>query len=198
VTGLAGAPTEFFDEETKQGFLRHWELADESEYLSTLLLKKTSPNGVFGFKAHWHQYRAAFGEATISPEIPNLEFIFIRRRNQIRQAVSYWRAIQTNQWAVTHRSTNQSPRYDFDEIAKLLERIRREEKAWLDFFTANSIEPLELFYEEFANELPATIHACLNRIGFELPSDWVMPELTLKKQADEISDRWVTRFVGEQ
>jgi len=60
LTGLAGVPTEYFDANTRAGFLDQWKV-DEAEYLAALLRRKTTPNGVFGCKTHFHQYRETYG-----------------------------------------------------------------------------------------------------------------------------------------
>ena len=51
-TELAGAPTEYFDDNQRTVFARHWNVArDAREYLDAMIARKTSPNGVFGLKA---------------------------------------------------------------------------------------------------------------------------------------------------
>ena len=160
--------------------------------------KKTSPNGVFGFKCHFHQYRSEFGLRIIPVDLPNLKYISIKRRNRVRQAVSYARAIQTNQWAVTHHSTNDSPEYNFVQIKTLLERIRQEERKWETFFSTHNIQPLRLVYEEFSGDMLAAVSDCFSHLGLAVPADWQLPELTLKKQADELSENWVQRYLEER
>src|ERR687888_360892 len=63
-TGLAGAPAGYFDSETRMQFSRRWETDSFDAYLGALLAKKTGPNGVFGFKAHFFQLDEAFSEAS--------------------------------------------------------------------------------------------------------------------------------------
>src|SRR6266540_4982359 len=62
MTGVAGAPTEFFDPELEARFRAAWAVESFDEYLQALVVKKTTPNGVFGFKAHYHQLANAFPE----------------------------------------------------------------------------------------------------------------------------------------
>lgn len=73
----------------------------------------------------------------------------------IRQAVSYWKAIETNQWATTHQSNNDSPRFDFEQIDQLRKQIDYEQNQWQLFFERHTIEPLKLTYEEIVNRIPA-------------------------------------------
>ena len=190
--GVAGAPTEFFDEQTEAGFCAAWNCEPGPDYLETLLAKKTTSNGVFSFKAHFHQYRRAFGLAEL-PALSNLKFIQLTRNDKVRQAVSYWRAIQTNQWAATHQSTDDAPQFDFEQIKKLVVRIEREESQWHEFFTQHAIEAVEMVYEEFSIEPFPAATECLSRFGILCPQPpW--PELTLTQQSDGLNEEWVRRF----
>ena len=80
-TGLAGAPTEYFDQDTRDRFGQIWHVKtlnksqDESldDYLQELLKRKSSPNGVFGSKAHFHQYELTFGVDKLPTVFTNLE-----------------------------------------------------------------------------------------------------------------------------
>ena len=108
-TGRAGAPTEFFDATLMKEFSTAWQVESFEQYLDALLRKKTSPNGVFGVKVHYGQFIDAFGDADVTGLFPNLRFIYIRRQDHVRQAVSYARAEQTGQWAADHPSRTESP-----------------------------------------------------------------------------------------
>ena len=76
-----------------------------------------TPNGVFGFKLHWHQMPAlssrllearpeAERSATrpvfhlMEERFPGVRFIWLTRRNKVAQAISYYRAAETNVWRV--------------------------------------------------------------------------------------------------
>ena len=194
--GVAGAPTEFFDEQTESGFCAAWNCQPGPDYLRALLSKKTTANGVFGFKSHFHQYRRTFGLEQL-PDLPNLKFILLTRQDKVRQAVSYSRAIQTNQWAAMHRATDDAPKFDFDQISNLVTRIQREERQWKEFFAQHSIEPVVMVYEEFSREPFESAKKCLGRFDIQCPEPpW--PELTLTKQSDDLSEQWVQQFQQHQ
>ena len=120
-TELAGAPTEYLDLNQMEAFQREWEVSGLEEYLAALRDRKTSPNGVFGLKAHFHQLRDVLGERDLDAEFPGLRFVYIRRRDHVRQAVSWARANQTGQWASDHPVRHPGePRFDQAEIAALI------------------------------------------------------------------------------
>ena len=193
LTNLAGVPTEYFDAETRDGFLSTWKVS-QGDYISTLLNKKTTPNGVFGCKTHFHQYKETFGVDALPSLAKSTRYIWLSRRDLIRQAVSYWKAIETNQWAATHHCTNDSPRFDFEQIDRLHQQIRYEQEQWQRFFERHQIKPLMLTYEEIIGRIPSAVQECFRFLGLAptpLPESYA---LTLTRQADELSEEWVRRY----
>ena len=76
-----------------------------------VLQRGTTPNGVFGAKMMWNyfdDFRARIAELPglerlrstrrSTRSFPDLRIIFVRRRDKVSQAVSLWKAIQTQQW----------------------------------------------------------------------------------------------------
>ncbi len=122
-TGVAGRPAEYFDIHGRNE--AHWRkqfaIQDEAEYLSKIIHAGTTANGVFGFKLHCHQVPALIGklradrEARGLPDEPapsnlpdiihpmlrarlgHTSYIWLRRKNKIAQAISYFRAGKTDQ-----------------------------------------------------------------------------------------------------
>lgn len=193
-TLLAGVPTEYFDEMTRQDFCRVWKIDKNEHYLPALIRKKTSPNGVFGFKAHFHQYAETFGTESLPNFCPRLKYIWVSRRDPVRQAVSYWRAIQTNQWASTHQCTNDSPQFDFEQIRKLKQQNEFEQREWKKFFDRHAIQPLQLTYEEFFPQPINAAKRCLEFLEIARPGQLPDIVLTLQRQSDELSEQWVRQF----
>src|SRR3954451_20274981 len=148
-TGVAGAPTEYFDAGTMQRFQEVWRTPSFEQYVDALRRKKTSPNGVFGFKVHYEQYVDAFSARELSLLFPNLRFIRITRRDRLRAAVSFARALQTDQWASDHPARPDAPVFDREQIAECLARIHDSARGWDRFFAQKSIAPLHVVYEDF-------------------------------------------------
>ena len=196
LTGLAGAPTEFFDPELMAKFREAWAVRTLDEYVQALVAKKTTPNGVFGFKAHYHQLANAFREADMSAHFPDLRYIYITRDDRIRQAVSYAKAVQTGQWASEHAVTQgREPVFKKDQIDRLLDRVRGQEERWEGLFERRGIRPLRLVYEELVESPDRTVLRVLEFIGVEPPQPFLLRRPTLSKQADQESEEWVRRYV---
>ena len=57
-----------------------WNIFNLEEYINTLKLKRKSENGVFGFKAHYFQFRKNIGDIDIESTFPNAKYIYITRK----------------------------------------------------------------------------------------------------------------------
>jgi trehalose 2-sulfotransferase len=191
-TEVAGAPTEFFDPELMGHFRARWGTSSLVDYVSTLLRKKTSPNGVFGMKAHWGQFRDVLG-ADSTALFPRLRYVHMRREDTLRQAVSWVRAIQTNQWASSH-DVRGEPAFDREQIDVYLERIRVEDRAWEEFFSTQSISPHRIVYERLVEEPGETVGDVLAFLGLADPGRTTYGPVELEQQADALTEEWVERY----
>jgi LPS sulfotransferase NodH len=197
-TGVAGAPAEFFHPDKMAALRERWGAATLEEYVRELLARKTSPNGVFGAKAHWGQYQPAFGEADPRTVFPDARVVFITRRDRLRQAISWVRALQTRKWADQDRPMVERPAvFDYEDITGRLMRLDREEEAWEALFERCGIAPQRVVYEDFVETRDATVRAVLEALGVEAPSDLHLPPPVLGRQADELSEEWVERYLAE-
>ena len=177
-------------------FQEAWGTPTLDSYLPALLEKKTGPNGVFGLKVHHNQLGDILGQRDPAEVFPNLRFIYITRRDRIRQAVSFARAMQTEQWASDHPPPSTPPHFDAAQISALLRWIERDERRWERFFAQRSISPLRVVYEEFVESMEATLLAVMRFLRIPIDEHYQMDAPTLQRQADELSDEWVRRYIG--
>jgi LPS sulfotransferase NodH len=197
-TGLAGAPAEFFHPDKMRALRRRWEARTVDDYLRELLARKTSPNGVFGAKAHWEQYHPLFGDADPRGVLPDPLLVFITRHDRLRQAVSWVRALQTLEWAAQNGPREKSDAaFDSEHITRKLGRIDREEDAWEALFERHGLTPHRVVYEDFVAAQEATVRQVLEAVGVEAPPSLDLPPPALDRQADELSDAWVERYLAE-
>jgi trehalose 2-sulfotransferase len=165
----------------------------------------TTPNGVFATKLMFSQLTDVEQHAVAVPELSGLKgselldrmlgtpsYVWIRRVDKVRQAISLWRALQTGTWRVEHAAeeATSKPQYSFDGIEHLRRRLIADEEGWAGFFAASNLEPLELHYESDVEADPvAAVAAVLAHIGLELPAGWA-PDTAMVKQADQLNDAW--------
>ncbi len=220
-TGIAGKPNELFrmtPDELVPGFSKQ---ADYIALQQAMYRQCSTPNGVMGFKglilrADFDQWMERFRhfvgvpkEATIdSPALwdevfPNCHHVFLTRRNHVRLAVSWWKAIVTQEW---HRPAGgQRPynlesirdRYDRDAIRHLVQEVAFREAAIQDFFTAANIQPLTLVYEDWIQQPTEAVYQLLQYLGLSTEGVKVVAP-TYDRLADQLTDEWVERFRLEE
>ena len=86
-------------------------ISDYGEHLRAVLRHGTTPNGVFGAKLMWMHVADLLALARTLPEHRDADlcellggllgptrYVWVRRRDTVLQAVSLWRAMQTQSW----------------------------------------------------------------------------------------------------
>ncbi len=215
-TSLAGNPAEWLHE--VEGPLETPTTARAIAVQQKIWEQGTTSNGIFGMKVSF--YEPFFSRVSLLfqllPEcenknlsrskvweaaFPNSRHIFMTRRNKIRLAVSWWKAIKSGEW---HRANGaQAPKadlsnaYSFDAINHLLLESTLREAGIQAFFTEAGIQPLTIVYEDFIADYHGTVKCVLAFLGFE-DQEVEIPKPTLSKLADELSEEWVQRFRHER
>jgi trehalose 2-sulfotransferase len=173
-----------------------------------VLQRGTSRNGVFGSKMMWNYFDdfrerirelPTLGEATLNQALdvlfPRLRIVFVRRRDKVAQAVSLWRAIQTQQW----RNEVELPPdelvadYDYSAIKHLVDELHRWDARWEDWFHATGRQPIRVIYEEFVGARAATLGRVIDELGVD-PREPECEVGPMRRQADDQSQDWVSRF----
>lgn len=192
LSGLGGAPTEYFDRQQMEEFMRRWEVDDLAGYVGQLRARKTGPNGVVGVKVH-HRQMADLAPDRLEDLLPGLRAVSITRGDHVAQAVSYSIALQTGRWASTHVGSSARPRYSRSEIRRLQDEIEIDEQGWEDWYARSGVTPLRVTYEELVADPWGTVSSVLAFLGVDAPLPDPRPEPTLRPQADRRSRRWVRR-----
>jgi LPS sulfotransferase NodH len=196
-TGLGGAPEEFFHPDHMARLRSRWGARTLDDYLLALAAHKTGPNGVFGAKVHWGQYQPAFGERDPRGLFPNLRFVHITRRDRVRQAVSWVRAMQTLKWT-SAQEQRRAERFDPDDIAHKIKRLTGDEARWEALFDRYEIAPHRVVYEELVEDRERIVRGVLGFIGVPLPAAVEVEQPSLERQADPISEEWIERYKHEK
>jgi LPS sulfotransferase NodH len=197
-TGRAGAPGEFFDPAMMKRFRERWGTESFEDYLGALRARKTGPNGVLGFKAHVFQLETAFPDHLLEQAFPGLRYVHISRRDRLRQAISWARALQTHRWASEHEVRVRHPEvFRRSQIDNLIAGIEERERRWEAFFTEFEITPLRVTYEELVAAPEPTVAAVLDHIGVEDAAGVPVGSPTLRRQSDELTEQWVSLYLDE-
>ncbi|MBA3882651.1 MAG: hypothetical protein H0X73_08045 [Chthoniobacterales bacterium] len=127
--------------------------------------------------------------------LPHLKFIYIRRRDRLRQAISKARALQSDMWrSDAPAAPAGEPEFDAGLISHCILDVTREEEIWSDFFARNGIEPFRLEYEDFARHYERSLAAALDFLSIRLPHSVKLTPPRTERQADAISAEWEARY----
>lgn len=217
-TGIAGRPNEWLQSESELDLLHQYDVNDVVGLQARLWELGSTPNGVFGIKHSFHephfshlirllqkipgspqkdQPRPAVWEHTF----PNHRHIFMTRRNKVRLAVSWWRAICSQEW---HRTAGSAAReadlsglYNFDAINHLYLEASMREAGIQEFLSEASIVPLTVTYEDFVHNYEGTVKAVLRYLGLEAAGITVAAP-HFERLADAVTETWVQRFRAER
>jgi LPS sulfotransferase NodH len=114
-----------------------------NRYASALELHRTSELGVLGINLHGSHLRH-FERALPHFSAREVRYVWLQRRDKLRQAVSYGIATQTGEWSSEFK-TSSRPTYRFDIFHGRLKAIQRQEALIQAFVAVHSINP-ELVY----------------------------------------------------
>ena len=120
----------------------------------------------------------------------------ITREDKVRQAVSLWKAVQTQAWwrepGVADEPTVE-PVFSFRAINYLVRLLTAHDASWDAYFLGLGYEPLKVTYEELARGAEAVVRRVLEHLGIPVPATLSIPAPRLTVQADEVSEEWVQR-----
>jgi trehalose 2-sulfotransferase len=219
-TGLAGQPEEYFRPDITHVWSRLWGLAPRGpygRYIEAAIGFSRTANGVFSVKLHWYQFawlleqmRILEGEASskTDPELvakwlPKPRYLLLLRRDTARQAISYFRAAQSQVWFVTEEdaapaAADEEREPDFQSIRWLEDVLVEHEACWRNFFECNEIQPLEIVYEDFVANYDATVRKVLDFLDIRLPDDFEVAPPGLIKQAGEQSELLLAEYLAKR
>jgi trehalose 2-sulfotransferase len=226
-TGLPRRPREYFRTLNNKEILEYlgeysrldddavhalfWDAATYPGYLARVFEEGTTPNGVFGAKVMWGYlddfvsnlrlipaYKDMDVPTLLATVFPNLQYIWVTRRDKVKQAVSLWKAIQTWTWKQdTHSGSAHEPvyqagelRFHFAAVDHLVQQIMAHEMAWLHYFEENGIQPFTVIYEEFIANYEETAREILHSLRIPIPEHLVFGKRCMKQQADTLSEEW--------
>jgi LPS sulfotransferase NodH len=203
-TEIAGKPDEYLLKN-----ILEWKEGQKFEkYINSIIDRGATLNGVRGIKVMVREFSELIKRVRQNPKykgitvnnvieyLPNMKYIFMTRRDKIRQAISFEKAFQTNRWVLSKKTHSEykKPIFNLFGIDKFILIIKNDETVWTNYFRKNGIKPLIIVYEDFFNDYDNTILKVLKFLGIPFPRDLLIKEPNLKKQANRESDLWLERY----
>ena len=216
-TGQAGVPASYFHRPSLDVWAEKFDVSERSDaarfeaVLEAVRHAGTGATGVFGLRLQAHsrdyffqrlqEFRPAPSDlAALQGVFGTTRFVWLRRADKLAQAVSLVKAEQTGLW---HRARDGSdferigppadPEFDADRLLQVAREMVEQDLAWWDWFAREGIEPLELTYENLAEDPSGVLRQVLESLDLN-------PALALgvvpgvAKLADAVSLDWLTRL----
>jgi LPS sulfotransferase NodH len=228
-TGIAGRPREWLNVATGADLLAAFGVADAMALRDELWRRAMTDNGVVGLKygmtERLHEWVTALfaevvpgvhdpdGRHAWEAFFPACKHVFMTRRNKVRLAVSWWRAIQTAEWhrpncaqsaaVAGERSSAPTPadlidRYSHDALDHLLVEANLREAEIQERFDRWKIVPYTIVYEDFIARYDATVRGVLDYLAMPGREHAVISAAAFDPIADEVSEAWAQRFHRER
>ncbi|MEO0895556.1 MAG: Stf0 family sulfotransferase [Bacteroidota bacterium] len=217
-TGIAGIPGEHFNLMQDKNLREKYGVTDYEGLRNETWKQGIGDNGVFGVKHDLHgtYYPAWVNELRelqgFGPEVdeltvwedmfPNCSFIYLTRRNKIRQVVSWWKAIQDNIWHLqgdeSHRNDASfyEEKYDLEALKTLLRQTNVKEAYVQEFFNRHKITPLTIVYEDFLLDVEGWTKRIVDFL--EIPYEtFSMGYNGYKKTSTDLSEMWVEKLTKD-
>lgn len=224
LSGVAGHPTEHFVPPfpgsqalgheyagfERSAWARRRGIESFPAFFDAVVAATITPNGVFGTKLMWNALGGILERLAELPECAGLEppgrlraaftesrFIYLRRRNRVRQAVSWALASQTGHystWEAAGRAPLTEPAFDPDLLDGLHRLIRDADLGWQSFFQSIGVEPLGLWFEDLAADLHADVRRVLSWLGLPATDQLALERLRHQPQATELNAEWEERY----
>jgi len=170
----------------------------------------TTPNGIAGFRMFWNglpgfvsRVREAYDtEAPNDHEVlqsvfKEIRYLWLRRDNKVRQAVSFWRATPDREqfrYPEAPKIPVNTPAFDFERIDFFVRLVTQQEEDWRRWFSANNVVPFEVSYEQLAANRDGILGGIIDFLGIESRPLSPLPDPRVIQQADEHTERYVQMY----
>jgi trehalose 2-sulfotransferase len=129
----------------------------------------------------------------------------LTRKDKIRQAISYDRAIRSGVWWSISAEANGNgesptptsvlaPPFDFDQIDEWVTRLTEFESNWRRHIKRTGIEVFEVAYEDLVESYESTILTVLRFLDLPVSAGMPVASPRLQQQADDVTEEWVRRY----
>lgn len=143
-----------------------------------------SQGQVVGLKLGWQSFEVLQSEVEISDL--DLKYLYLTRRDKLRQAISWYRAGCTKRWTVFNQAKSAEPPFNLAEIDKHLGYIAEHEQHWETYL--NGKQHLRLEYESMSLE---TIDEIASFLGLEIGN---RPTTSYQILRDDLTEEFVRRY----
>jgi LPS sulfotransferase NodH len=192
-----GTPQEWFNVDFIEGDTSHLDcappkarkIAEINAYLQAICDEGT---GAAGLQLSYYQALALRDLLSADLPVKAIHWFYLRRRDILEQAISFYKSIQTGLWHSYQLSDpgQRAPEFRFapDECREQLHRLIRMEADFEDLMRLCDIRPNRMYYEDLLQDPLAALQAFGQVIGRPAPSR--LPSTRLKVLRDDQTRDW--------
>jgi LPS sulfotransferase NodH len=196
--GLFPTPFEYCNRYNLPEWERRLGLSGERPVLAEIMRRRTGANGVFALKMHHAQCETLGGFKGVLSFFPNPRFVYLRRADVLRQAISHTIASQTGVWIEGQEGDEAKARYDWIAIARSLRMIALQNARWQSDFARNGITPLYLDFDRVQADLPNELARILSFLGLAHDAaDLPRSAPTRSQGVSSRTEEWIQRFAED-
>ncbi len=213
-SSLAPRPREWFAGVTDERVLAllppldpgHPDTRTADEWVEQVRGVGRSANGIWGGKLMWNQVPVVLDRMAEWPERSGDDlrtaivdllgtdpiYVHVWREDVVSQAVSMWRAVQTEVWrGPTPPELDDRAQYDARGIAHLARILLDQEAGWQGWFADEGLTPIEIAYQSLVTDPHHEVGRVLAALGLD-PE--LAPDPPLQRQGDDRSKAWIDRY----
>jgi tetratricopeptide (TPR) repeat protein/lipopolysaccharide biosynthesis protein/LPS sulfotransferase NodH len=200
-TNLLGMPNEYVNPRVPMRlYLKTCPATTLEEYFELLRRTQTTPNGIFGLKSCFVDFKPLIEMGRVGKLLNPVQFIYLTRRDIILQAISGYLARKSGIWHISSQAGGtenvdySKVEYDEEQILKRIDIQIKERLEWERFFTLYSIEPLRIFYEDIVESPITCVKQILSFLGenTDIPTEDIKSETV--KTGGEIAQNYSRRL----
>ncbi len=173
-------------------------LTDLHEAAQWMIDNRGTPHA-FGFKAGFFVLTAAAETGFLSEVVDRAQFVLLRRRDRVGQAISLFKGKVSGQMHTRQSLERPLSDEDYDGAAigrELRNIIRTEETLAKCVTLLGKTAPL-YYYEDICAEPEKHVTEVCDLMGLEMPWHYEPKKVRLGVLRDELSERWSERFRSE-
>ncbi|TIX50048.1 Stf0 family sulfotransferase [Alteraurantiacibacter aquimixticola] len=200
-TGCLGAPLEYlnFEPAGPYGFA-HGDRAKQVQLWQRALVRRTSPNGVFGLKAFpalLHDLQ--LGNPALVDEVIRFllgsgsarKVVRLRRREGDAHAISYARATLSGIWRQEQEEGGRpEPAYSAEAVERAAISIEQQEAAWDAMIRDLQITPLVLWFEDVLEDGKGAAEQVVDYLGITIDPKIEVDIPEIRQQSREGAHAW--------
>ncbi len=178
------------------------------QWWARIVKRGRTDNGVWGGKLMWGHVPDLLSRARELPGLAGADLqavlaelledprmVLVTRADKVAQAVSLWRALQTQRWRGNTSEQEQEPVYEFAGSDHLVRQLCEHEEAWHAWFSRVELTPIEVSYEQLDANPRGSVARVLDQLGL---GGLDVPAPPLARQRDQLSNAWAERYRDER